>query len=175
MKFLLFKLLILFYLTLISALFANDKKKKSIKSHEHGVGILNLSQDENILLIEFEVPGSDIVGFEYKAKSEEDIKKVKDAVNILSDYRNILLPSSSAECELEDSSVKVMNEGEHSEFLTSYKFNCSNISSLRMIYIKYFKVFPDCYKTNIKIFGKNKKSAYVINNSKKFITVKGHF
>lgn len=174
MKFFIFKLLILFSLILTNTTFAHDKKK-NIKSHEHGVGILNLSQDENILLMEFEVPGSDIVGFEYKAKTEEDIKKVEDAVNILSDYRNILLPSSSAECELEDSSVKVMNEGDHSEFLTSYKFNCSNISSLKMIYIKYFKVFPNCYKTNIKIFGKNKKSAYVINKSKKFITVKGHF
>ena len=99
MKFYFLKLLIFFYLTLISTLSAHDKKKKSIKSHEHGVGILNLSQDENILLIEFEVPGSDIVGFEYKAKTEED-KKVKDAVNILSDYRNILLPSSSAECAI---------------------------------------------------------------------------
>ena len=134
MKFYFLKLLIFFYLALISTLSAHDKKKKSIKSHEHGVGILNLSQDENILL-----------------------------------------PSSSAECNLEDSSVKVNNEGDHSEFLTSYKFNCSSISTLKMIYIKYFKVFPDCYKTNIKIFGKNKKSAYVINKSKKFISVKGHF
>ena len=168
------KILIIFYLFSASLLFSHDKKK-SLKSHEHGLGTLSISQDENILLFEFEAPGFDIVGFEYVAKKESDKKKIKDALSILSDYKNIILPSGSADCELINSSANIIYEGNHSEFLSSYKFYCNKVSDLKIIYIKYFNKFQNCVKTNIKIVGKNKKSFYVINKSKKIINVKKHF
>ena len=171
----LIKIIILCYTLVSSQVLAHDKKKKSLQSHEHGVGILNISQDKNILLFEFEAPGYDIVGFEYEAKNDEDKKKIENALNIFSDHRNIILPSSSARCKLVDNSSKVINEGKHSEFLISYKFNCENISKLNVIYLKYFNKFENCKKTNIKIFGKNKKSAFVINKSKRIIKVKNYF
>lgn len=168
------KILIIFCLLYTSSLFSHDKKK-SLKSHEHGLGTLSISQDKNILLFEFEAPGFDIVGFEYIAKKEEDKQKIKDALGILSDYKNIILPSGSADCELINSSANVIYEGNHSEFLSSYKFYCNKVSDLKIIYIKYFNKFQNCVKTNIKILGQNKKSAYVINKSKKIINVKNHF
>ncbi len=168
------KLLIIFYLLSASLLYSHDKRK-SLKSHEHGVGALSISQDKNILLFELEAPGIDIVGFEYIAKKEEDKKKVKNALVILSDYKNIILPSGSANCELINSKANIIYEGNHSEFSSSYKFYCNKVSDLKIIYIKYFNKFQNCLKTNIKILGKNKKSAYVINRSKKIINVKNHF
>ncbi len=171
----LLKILIILSFSFSTVLFAHSKKKKSLAAHEHGVGILNISQDGSILLFEFEAPGYDIVGFEYEAKEKNDIAKVDDALLVLSDYKNIVLPSSSAECELQDSSAKVINDGKHSEFLSYYKFNCQKISDLKIVYIKYFSKFKNCEKTNIKIFGQKKKSAYVIGKSKRLINVKGHF
>ena len=71
----------------------NSKKdKKSLDAHLHGVSVLNLVQDMKQLSFEFEMPGFDVVGFEYKAKKKEDIKKVRNALSILGDY-NILLDS----------------------------------------------------------------------------------
>ena len=62
----------------------NSKKdKKSLDAHVHGVSVLNLVQDMNQLSFEFEMPGFDVVGFEYKAKKKEDIKKVRNALSIL--------------------------------------------------------------------------------------------
>ena len=55
------KIFFIFVLT-ISFLHAHSNKKKSLKSHEHGVGTLNIAQDENTIIFEFEIPGSDIVG-----------------------------------------------------------------------------------------------------------------
>ena len=137
--------------------------------------MLNIAQEDNTLMFEFEIPGYDIVGFEYEAKETGDMKKVENALNILSNYKNMILPSSSAECENVASSSKVINEGKHSEFLSNYTFNCKNISKLKIIYIKYFSKFENSKKINIKIFGNQKKSAYVINKSKKIISVKVHF
>ena len=170
------RVIILFYLISMSLVFAHDnKKRKSLKAHEHGVGVLNIAQDGNALLFEFEIPGFDIVGFEYEAKKEEDVKKVENALNILSDYKNMIKPSGSAECEKVTNSAKIINEGKHSEFLSEYRFNCKKISKLKIIYIKYFSKFEYSKKLNIKVFGNNKKSAYVIDNSKKILNVKGHF
>ena len=163
-------------LILLISPFANaHSKKKSLDTHIHGVSTLNIVQEGNTLLFEFEMPGNDIVGFEYEAKEESDIKKVENAISILSDYKNMIAPSGSADCKIQSFSADVINEGKHSEFISSYKFNCSNITKLKIIYIKYFKSFQNGKKLNVKILGEKKKSLYVIEKSKKLINVKNHF
>ena len=163
-------------LILLISSFANaHSKKKSLDTHIHGVSTLNIVQEGNTLLFEFEMPGNDIVGFEYEAKQQSDIEKVKNAINILSDYKNLISPSGSAECKIQSYSANVINEGKHSEFISSYKFNCNKISKLKIVYIKYFKSFENGKKLNIKIVGEKKKSVYVIEKSKKLINVKNHF
>ena len=162
-------------IVLISSFGNAHSKKKSLDTHIHGVSTLNIVQEGDTLLFEFEMPGNDIVGFEYEAKQESDIEKVENAINILSDYKNLISPSGSAECKIESTSANVINEGKHSEFISNYKFNCENISKLKIIYIKYFKSFENGRKLNIKILGEKKKSVYVIEKSKRLINVKNHF
>ena len=169
----LFRLSIL--ILLISSYSNAHSKKKSLDTHIHGISTLNIVQDGNTLLFEFEMPGNDIVGFEYEAKLENDIKKVENAISKLSDYKNLISPSGLADCKLQSYTTNIINEGKHSEFTSSYKFNCNNISKLKIIYIKYFKSFANGRKLNIKIVGEKKKSAYVIEKSKKLINVKNHF
>ena len=160
---------------LISSLANAHSKKKSLDTHIHGVSTLNIVQEGNTLLFEFEMPGNDIVGFEYEAKQDSDIKKVENAINMLSDYKNLISPSGSAECKIQSTKANVINEGKHSEFISSYKFNCNKISKLKIVYIKFFKSFENGKKLNIKILGEKKKSVYVIEKSKKIINVKNHF
>ena len=167
--------ILLTYFLLTQIIFAHSTKKKSLKSHEHGVGVLNIAQEGNTLLFEFEIPGFDIVGFEYEAKKDEDIKKVENALNLMADPKNMVKLSGSGKCKKITNNAKVINEGKHSEFISEYKFNCENLSDLKIVYIKYFGKFENSEKLNIKIFGNNKKSAYVINKSKKIISVKDHF
>ena len=118
---------------------------------------------------------ADIVGFEYEAVTDEDKKKVNESLNKLSNYKNMLIFPASAECSITDSRATVLNEGNHSEFIANYKVSCNEIEILKGIYVKYFKNFELSKKLNIKIFGKNKKSAYVIDKSKKIINFKNHF
>ena len=169
------KIAIIFYFLYTSFLAAHSNKKKSLKSHEHGVGIFNIAQEGNILLFEFEIPGADIVGFEYEAKSESDKEKVANSLNLLAEHKNMFVLPASAECQSIESKAKVINEGKHSEFIAIYKLSCKQIEPLKRIYIKYFKSFELSKKLNIKIFGNNKKSAYVIDRSKKILNVKNHF
>ena len=83
-------------------------KNESIKAHQHGVGILNIAQENSKLIFEFELPGFDIVGFEYKAKKKEDIKKVKQAIKVLSDFSNMISLPSNANCEINYSNADLV-------------------------------------------------------------------
>lgn len=167
------------FLTLLffTTSFANShsNKKKSLDTHIHGISTLNVVQDGKTLLFEFEMPGFDLVGFEYEAKEESDINKVENAIKLLSDYKNMISPSGSGECKIQSYEANVINDEKHSEFASNYKFNCENISKLKIIYIKYFKSFQNGKKLNIRILGEKKKSTYVIEKSKKLINVKNHF
>ena len=165
----------IFTFLIISVGNAHSSKKKSLGTHIHGISTLNIAQEGNILLFEFEMPGNDIVGFEYEAIQESDIKSIENAINTLSDYKNMILPSGSAECKLQSYKANIINEGKHSEFISSYKFICDNISKLKIIYLKYFNSFNNGKKLNVKILGEKKKSVYVVEKSKKILNVKNHF
>ena len=169
------KTIFLIYFAFITSVLAHSSHKKTLKAHEHGVGVLNIAQDGNSIVFEFEIPGNDVVGFEYKAENDDDKAKVQSALETLSEYKNLIKPSGSAGCVKESSSANIIYEGNHSEFISEYKFNCENVSDLKIIFINYFKNLKYSKKLNIKIAGSNKKSAYVIDKSKKILNVKGHF
>ena len=69
----------IYFSLLLSALVtvALAEETRQVDKHEHGVGELNIAIDKNIIDFEFMLPGADIVGFEYEAKSDEDIEASK--------------------------------------------------------------------------------------------------
>ena len=153
----------------------SKKDKKSLDAHVHGVSVLNLVQDMKQLSFEFEMPGFDVVGFEYKAKKKEDIKKVRNALGILSNYKNMINVPAYANCKEEKSSAKVINEGSHSEFISQYLLSCEKISSIKSIEIKYFDSFQFSKELSINLFAKNKKMVQTINKQDNKINVDGYF
>ena len=98
------KVITLFYLFSSSLLIGHSKKKKLLKSHEHGLGVLNIAQEGKVLLLEFEIPGADIVGFEYVAESNDD-KKGGRRIKIYQ-IKNMIVFPASAECSNIKSEVK---------------------------------------------------------------------
>ena len=155
----------------------NEEKEttKSLSAHEHGVSVLNIVQDLNSISFEFEMPGFDVVGFEYKAKKKEDIKKVRNALNILSDYQNMISIPAEAECEQKVNSAKVLNEGSHSEFLSEYLFSCKNISSIKSIKVKFFDSFKLSKKLSVTLVSTNKKLSKIIDRKNNMLKVEGYF
>ena len=184
------KLLICLCLLINMAIFAEDehhdhdhhhhkqegkKNKKSLSAHEHGVSVLNIVQDMNRLSFEFEMPGFDVVGFEYKAKKKDDIKKVRNALNVLSNYKNMVAIPAEANCEEEKKSAKVINEGSHSEFFSEYVLNCKNISLIKSITVMYFDSFRFSKKLDVNIVASKKKFSQIIDRGNNIISVEGYF
>ena len=72
----------IYYSLLVSAMMSVSvaEETRQVDKHEHGVGVLNIATEGSSINFEFMIPGADIVGFEYKAKSDSDIAIVNAAL-----------------------------------------------------------------------------------------------
>lgn len=92
-----------------------SEETRQLKSHEHGVGELNIAVDGNIIAIELHAPGADIVGFEYVAETVEDLRTIEMALTTLSQPLELFAFSPAAECRVTDASAHRETEGFHED------------------------------------------------------------
>ena len=150
-------------------------KNKSLEAHEHGVSVLNIAQDDSEIEFEFEMPGFDVVGFEFEAKKKDDIKKVKNAIKILLNYKNMIALPKEALCKNIYEDAKIFNEGNHSEFISQYKFECEKISLVENIKVLYFQSFELSKALKVNIVGKGKSLFYQIDSTDSILNTKNLF
>ena len=77
------------------------------ESHVHGIASLNLVIDHDKLLIEFESPADNIVGFEHKAETAEEKAKIKAALATLKSPQKLITLPASAGCLLDENEVEL--------------------------------------------------------------------
>ena len=58
------------------------------------------------------IPGADVVGFEYKAKSEADVALVNDALIKFDEFNNIFSIPSTSNCNLVEADISI-NQGDN--------------------------------------------------------------
>lgn len=107
------------------------KKKHSHKhkhrhhgAHEHGVGKLQFVLNGNSLIATVMVPGSDIVGFEYAAKSEKDRKKVDAAKAKIKASKDLIAVNDAGKCEFATGKVAIRQDGDHNEWKLRLSAQC---------------------------------------------------
>ena len=103
--------------------------------HTHGEGELSIVLDGSLLTIDVSLPGADVVGFEHKAKHEEDINKVRNAMASLLAADKLFQFQNSAACEAIEAKAKSsLIEGDedhdhgHGDFDAEYAFRCASPS-----------------------------------------------
>ena len=123
-------------------------KKRHHKAHHHGSGKLNLVISGNTLVVELEIPGHDIVGFEHTPKTEVQKSRLKNAMQFLEKTNsNLELPKNSNCLPDGGGEVEVkLGEEEHSEFHITYKFSCSKGEKLSFIKVLSFREFKNMKK-----------------------------
>lgn len=91
-------------------------ESRELGAHEHGQGALNIAIEGGVILMEFEAPGADIVGFEYEARSAEDRAAVDAAIAALAKPLDLFTPPAGAGCVVTTANVALITEGdEHDE------------------------------------------------------------
>ena len=107
----------IYYSLLISAMISVSvaEETRQVDKHEHGVGVLNIATEGNSINFEFMIPGADIVGFEYKAKSDSDIALVNAALTKFEQFDNIFIIPNPSNCVLVDSKIEIDQGEEHDD------------------------------------------------------------
>ena len=179
----------------ISTVLAEESRQ--VDKHEHGVGELNIAIDGSLAEFEFMLPGADIVGFEYEAKSDEDLAKIENALLVLENYENLFALTKNSKCVLADLDYHLSGEEHdehadeehdehadeeheehaeeesHTEFYAKYSFKCDNIKQLDKVEFSYFKTFPNSSELEVQFVSDIGSNAFEVEADKPVIILKG--
>ena len=106
--------ILIFFNFSIAKIYAEETRQ--VDKHEHGVGELNIATEGDVIELEFMIPGADIVGFEYVAKSDADIASIKKALQTFENYENIFTLPTNSRCQLTEKQVALKeDEDDHDD------------------------------------------------------------
>ena len=190
----------IYYSLILSAMMsvATAEETRQVDKHEHGVGELNIAIEGNLINLEFMIPGADIVGFEYEAKSDEDISTVNAALTKFDDFNNIFTIPNTANCNLVEAEIAI-NQGNdhddeheheehdehdheehdehgeeaHNEFVAHYSFTCGNVKEIDRINFTYFTTFPNSGELEIQFVSEMGSTSFEVEGDEPFINLKG--
>jgi len=91
------------------------EEKRELDAHEHGHGALNIAIEGDQLAMELEVPGFDIVGFEYEAETEADKAAVTAGLEALGNPAALFVLPKEAGCAVAEVSVELHAEEDHDD------------------------------------------------------------
>ena len=88
------------------------EETRHMDAHEHGVGTLDIAIEGTTVAMELHAPGADIVGFEYAAKSDEDLTKVDAGLALLKEPLALFALSDDAKCSVVEAKAE-LESGAH--------------------------------------------------------------
>ena len=192
----------IYYILLLSAItsVAFAEEIRQVDKHEHGTGELNIAVEGDSIELEFILPGFDVVGFEYKASSETDIAKIRNALMTFKDPDNMFLFPDKAQCALTGFDAKLIEEHEdehehdhedehehkdehehedesekdsHSAFYAKYSLNCEYMNLLLIAQFTYFDSFSNSSELEIQFVSKVGSTSFEIDRELPFISLEG--
>jgi len=164
---------------------------RQLGPHQHGHGTLNLAVEGQTVQMELKVPGADIVGFEYEAKTTEDRAKVKAAEETLAQPLALFALPSKAGCKVTSAKVVIVpesesdhdehehgadadaHEAEHSEFHAKYALSCSDVAAIKTISFPYFDSFPNSEELAVTLITEKSQKAFEVNREHALIDIRG--
>jgi hypothetical protein len=147
------------------------------EAHVHGVAMLTLAIDKEVLVIHFESPAANLVGFEYQARSPEEKQIVKQVESLLASPKQLFLwvgtDCQTIKTTVNSAGVMASDQphGDHSEahhthehemhhsdhdsqrhsdITAEYHFRCHNTHQLKRLVVTLFSHFPGIEKINVQ-------------------------
>lgn len=176
-------------LTLISTARAEDEHRE-LDAHVHGHGTLNIAVEGNLVSMELEVPGMDLVGFEHEAETLEHKAAIEIAKQLLAKPLALFKLPESAGCSA--SSVKVEFEGGddhddgeethadahdegagHTDVRVAYALDCANLANLTSITFDYFKTFAGADELTVNVVAAKAQNTYEVSRDKPALDLGG--
>lgn len=121
-------------------------------AHRHGHGSVNIAIEGNVLWLELEVPGADIVGFEHPAATAEEKKAVAEALAALKQPAALFSIPDGAGCQPSETKASLEAEdGGHNAFRAEYSFACEAPDRIDRIGFGFFDRFPRSVELEVNV------------------------
>ena len=162
------------------------------KAHLHGLAELTLALEGDSLEIRFESPAVNIVGFEHKAASAEQLQTVKGAKSVL-ESANRLFSFSGSNCSAEKAKADVssllveddhghgshrgthkdaLEDTNHSEITAHYDYQCTQGENLEAVTVHLIQHFPKIESLKVMWLTEKKQGAVELNARSNLISLK---
>lgn len=130
---------------------------KSLKPHVHGEGRLSfviLTEQKQIILT-FELPTSQILGFEHKPKTAEEKTKFEESKSFLSDYSKLVLLQADgktlSDCVLKQFKVGAPQfDSAHSDYDLNYTLHCESLQAIDTLKVLAFRSLKGLSKLKVE-------------------------
>ena len=153
---------------------ATETEHREHDAHEHGHGVLNVVVEGHELIIEFEIPAVNVVGFEHEPSNDEERHAVETALNAFGRAESLFVPTRAAGCRAEKVEVSLAGmeheegeehgherheheakaEGEaeaHSELHGEYEFHCDAPQKLESLEVRVFQHLRDVDEIDVQL------------------------
>ncbi|MFA5678066.1 MAG: DUF2796 domain-containing protein [Pseudomonas sp.] len=125
-------------------------------AHQHGLGHLDLVLEDELLLLELQIPAEDLLGFEHAPRTTEQRAQVQALRDTLQQPELLFRLPAAARCDLETmelhSSLFTQADtqeesdhhtlAEHADIRAQYQFRCTAVAHLQHLDIVLFGQFP---------------------------------
>lgn len=123
-------------------------------AHVHGEAELRLALEGNTLVLEFESPMDNLVGFEHAPRNQKQRDALAATEQTLSRWERLFALPSAAACTLKDVQLQspwpragqdkdhAEHQHDHADMRATYQFECSQPQALTTVEIKLFDTFP---------------------------------
>ncbi|HRQ56220.1 MAG TPA: DUF2796 domain-containing protein [Azoarcus taiwanensis] len=129
-------------------------------AHEHGVADLRVALDDGTLLVEFDSPMDNIVGFEYAPQTEAQMQALADAEVRLRDFASLFSVPGAAGCVIAEVQLESPysethdhdhdHDHAHADLYVVYQLECANPSALDAIEIGLAEAFPRIHTIRVE-------------------------
>lgn len=135
--------------------FAHDEHAHT-EAHVHGKANLDLVMQGQDLELSLSTPLDNVVGFEYKPKTEADKAKLNKAKAVLRSADWVKL-SPAAQCKLKKVDVEDDFHDAHADMEVEVTFQCQKPELLQELELGLFKSFPNLHNLDVQVALPNKQ------------------
>src|SRR5262245_39425782 len=113
-------------------------ERRQLGAHQHGRGSVNIAIDGPRLVIELDVPGADIVGFEHAPVGADEKAAAERALAWLRDPLSLFVIPAAARCRVDETNVELeqaeqAQAGQHADYTAEYALTCAAPAALTSI------------------------------------------
>ncbi len=153
----------------------------SFETHTHGIGRLSVEVTDTAFRLVLQVPGTDVVGFEQTAESEEERARIASAISDLSKPMDLFVIPPEASCATLSANVALVGDAfrpqdnstpeAHTEFHADYLVQCEDISAANAIDFAYFERFEGAFKLQVHLTSATGEYDYEVERTAPMLTL----